>query len=315
MIHNTFGYNNFTTSDMANIPTSSYDPVFYLHHNYVDRQYAYYQALQDIRGTPVEYQNIDYPQRPIIGNPKMPPFSGILKNPLNPTNISIPNPISLTRENSKPSMGLNYQKVFGYKYDSLMFDGRTPEEFISTCPNRKIVGVNFDGVKSLNKIYIQDQSISESVGEYGIIIPSCPTLLVEFDITPAFNKHNLDFDDSTFHFEVESFDLQGNVIAAPYKPTSEYINMEGERIIRYHTTHFEKYNPLVKVVHLSATIEFVNADGSLSNEVNVIVDQHNHVEPINGSVQLTSTKHQFLYGGYMIEVGFSLDYYVKVSFS
>ena len=47
--------------DMGSTRNSSFDPIFYLHHNYIDRQYAYYQALQDIRGTPIKYPDEEIP--------------------------------------------------------------------------------------------------------------------------------------------------------------------------------------------------------------------------------------------------------------
>merc|ERR1712227_246380 len=292
--------------DMAQIPVSSFDPIFYMHHNYIDRQYAYYQALQDLRNNPVTYSDEE--------NPQMPPFSGIKKSD-NPPNLDIPNPINKTKDNSRPRMGLNYPKEFKYKYDSLLFDGKTPEQFYhdkkAQCFGKKIVGYNPDGVPSINKVYIVDQGISESVGSYSLILPSRSNFLAELDVTTAFDKNGLDYNNLTFHFEIKSFDLDGNELDKPFKPTSEYINLEGERIIRYHTSFFEEYNPKVLVAHLSATIEFVNDDGSLSNEVNVIVDQNNQVQPVNGSIELTSTKHQFLYGGHMVEAGFNLDSYVK----
>ena len=308
-VHNGFGLNSY--GDMAQIPVSSYDPIFYMHHNYVDRQYAYYQALQDIRGMPVQYPN----ER----NPEMPPFSGIKKDPQANPGYDIPNPVPITKDNSRPRMGLNYQKVFGYTYDSLLFDGKTPEEFeferVAQCYDKKLIGFNPYGIQSINKVHIIDQGISESFGFYSLILPQSSNLLLELDITSAFDKHGLNYNDRTFHFEIKSFDLNGNELDKPFKPTSEYISPNGDRIIRYHTSYFGEYNHKVSIVHLSAKVEFVKDDGSLSDEVNVIVDQDNNVKPVDGATQITSTKHEFLYGGYMIEIGFRLDYYVKVRFS
>ena len=308
-VHVTFRDKN-GMGDMGYNTRSSYDPIFYMHHNYVDRQYAYYQALQDIRGNPVTYSDEE--------NPAMPPFSGLKKSNI-PTNSNIPNPIPKSMGNSKPRDGLDYQKAFGYKYDSLLFGGKTPEQFHhdyhAQCLHKKIVGFHTNGDPSVNKVYLVDQGITESVGSYSWIVPLRSNFLMELDVTPAFDRNGLDYEDRKFHFEIESFDLDGNELERPYKPTSEYICSKGERFIRYHTSYFKEYNPKVLIGHLTATIEFVNDDGSLSNEVNVIVDQNNNVKPVNGSIELTSTKHQFLYGGRMIIAGFNLNSYVKVKMS
>ena len=38
--------------DMADLRTASCDPIFYLHHTYVDRQFAFWQELHRLRGNP-----------------------------------------------------------------------------------------------------------------------------------------------------------------------------------------------------------------------------------------------------------------------
>ena len=67
----------------------------------------------------------------------MPPFWNQTYNP---------DPIfKVTGENATQSYGLNYQKHFHYKYDKLVFDGHTPEEFHqeydSLCTNKSLLAI------------------------------------------------------------------------------------------------------------------------------------------------------------------------------
>ena len=136
----------FRRGHMGHSDNASYDPIFYLHHMNIDRQYAYYQKLQEFRGRSVtlpSYQNIE-----------MPPFSGKTKEPTG--DINIPNPIKSTRDYSTFTSGLNYETNFQYQYDSLTFNGTTPDEFDSKhCGSPGVsVKVNKNGQRSKNIILI-----------------------------------------------------------------------------------------------------------------------------------------------------------------
>ena len=105
---------------------AAYDPVFYLHHSNVDRQYAFWQELQKLRGyLSTEAISKDF---------SMPPFWDQRYNP---------DPIyKVTGKNATQSYGLNYETNFNYKYDKLTFEGDTPEEFYqkynSHCTDRSM---------------------------------------------------------------------------------------------------------------------------------------------------------------------------------
>ena len=48
--------------DMGSVETAAYDPIFYLHHSYVDYQWAFWQELQRLRGLsgkPLKSQDIE----------------------------------------------------------------------------------------------------------------------------------------------------------------------------------------------------------------------------------------------------------------
>jgi len=256
IVHNSFGDN----SNMQSTAISSYDPIFYLHHNYIDRQYAYYQYLQKSR-----QRNVTHPK-----NPQMPPYSGITNSPFALGKPEVPNPFEITKINSRPNEGLDYENVFKYKYDNLLFQNAEPQDFdrTFTCTQKTSVGIHFRApVPSKYEIYAISNDQDYIVGDYAILTPTKSDLLLEYDVTSALEEAGFTPNDKTLHFEIKSYDLDGNEIEGTFKPTSEYRGLDGTRRVRYHTQHFDKYNPSVTISKLSTQIEFLNEDGTFSNKV------------------------------------------------
>merc|ERR1712098_415307 len=79
----------------------------------VDRQFAFWQELMKIN-------NIDIQQ------------SG-LWSPLRPFNSETYNKFEKTRNNNRGVDTLDYRNNLCYEYDTLTFDGRTPQQFIFTA--------------------------------------------------------------------------------------------------------------------------------------------------------------------------------------
>merc|ERR1719300_1992631 len=123
-VHNKIGGN------MGDINYAAYDPIFYLHHSFVDQQYAFWQEVQFFRGKSTLAKN---------PNRKMPPFSGETEPPYPNYPYKI-NPIPSTKEYDSQALGRDYKKNFNYKYYPLTFDGESPEEYYnnqkSYCPKR-----------------------------------------------------------------------------------------------------------------------------------------------------------------------------------
>lgn len=103
MVHNTNPCNLRPTL------VAAWDPVFFLHHAYVDMQYAYWQELQRLRGRPVQVPEHSQPLRP-FDNPQH-------------------NPVASTLAASRADQGYDYRAAFCYQYDRLSFAGQTPEQF------------------------------------------------------------------------------------------------------------------------------------------------------------------------------------------
>ena len=103
-------------SDMIITAVSAYDPIFYLHHAYVDYQWAFWQELQKLRG-------INEPT-PRLFHQENPPFNRAEER------NGFKNNNQRTLENNRGRDTLEYKKNFCYEYDKLIFDGKTPSQFI-----------------------------------------------------------------------------------------------------------------------------------------------------------------------------------------
>ena len=97
--------------DMRWIETTSYDPLFYLHHTYVDYVFAFWQELQRLRGHDV-----------------VPRVRG-LANSFAPFDDSRFNSNPITLRNNRGRDTFSYTENYCYNYQDLQFDGQTPLEF------------------------------------------------------------------------------------------------------------------------------------------------------------------------------------------
>ena len=107
--------------DMEPLDTASYDTLFYLHHSYVDYQWAFWQELQRLRG---------------YSDPTIEGFD----QPLRPFESSRFNDNAKTLQNSRAQDTFDYQGNLCYEYDQLLFDGLTPEQFLQALRDRSSAG-------------------------------------------------------------------------------------------------------------------------------------------------------------------------------
>jgi len=93
--------------DMAPTETAGYDPIFYLHHAFVDYLFAFWQELQKERNRPD-------------------PVSQRVHEPFNRNS----NTNQATRQQSR-GITLDYERDLCYKYDKLLYRGMTPKKALS----------------------------------------------------------------------------------------------------------------------------------------------------------------------------------------
>ena len=102
--------------DMVTTGTSGYDPTFYLHHAYIDHLWAFWQELQKLR-------RINEPPLEEFDH-ENPPFNRAEER------HGFKNNNQRTLQNNRGRDTLEYKKNFCYEYDQLLFEGKTPAEFI-----------------------------------------------------------------------------------------------------------------------------------------------------------------------------------------
>jgi len=122
--------------DMGSIAVAAYDPVFYLHHTYVDYLFAYWQELQTLRGLP--HFDPD------------PPAAGGFGANFEPFATASVNSNRHTRENSRGRDQFDYRRVHCYRYDDLLFRGMTPRQFLDASAARNNEDRIFAGVTITN---------------------------------------------------------------------------------------------------------------------------------------------------------------------
>ena len=114
----------------------------------------------------------------------MPPFTQKNVNPF----------YNVTGENPVQWYGLDYEKNYGYKFDYLLFEGKTPEEFElnnpTLCNNKTYAGVT---IKDMSKKTTNNIRLLKTDDD--TVIATVPNLFTTFGIkAETFSKNVLDFD-------------------------------------------------------------------------------------------------------------------------
>ena len=107
--------------DLYHTETAGYDTLFYLHHTYIDYQWAFWQELQRLRGQSdptIEFEGFNEP---------LPPFDS-----------SRFNDNAKTLRNSRSEDTLDYKQNFCYEYDRLLFDGLTPAQYLKNHQRKPV---------------------------------------------------------------------------------------------------------------------------------------------------------------------------------
>jgi hypothetical protein len=135
--------------DMATFQTAAYDPMFWLHHSYVDRQFAFWQKVQEIRGLHNGHDQSD---------------TTIMK----PFNDPEYNPHQSTRKNSMAKDTFNYTHNLCYIYDNLTFNGMTPQQFVD---NEKVTKTSQSSSLQISSLFagiVLNKTIAASKQEFSV---------------------------------------------------------------------------------------------------------------------------------------------------
>lgn len=216
---------------LSTLDYTAYDPIFFLHHTNVDRLWAIWQELQRYRKKPsnTAFCALPYMQTPIK------PFS---------FDRSI-NYDWMTRVYSRPSEAFDYQNNFGYKYDTLEFNGMSIPKLQSLLEVRKsqdrvFAGFLLSGIQtSANvKIYIcipraGYSDCSNYAGVFSVLggekeMPWSFDRLYKYDITPALSDLGLTAD-SNFDVTIEITARNGSSLSPDLFPRPTIVYVPGTR--------------------------------------------------------------------------------------
>ena len=101
---------------MTRVATAPYDPVFYLHKTFVDFLWAYWQELQRLRGNKEKWRR---------------ELKKYWDEPLHPFDRADLNKNVKTLRHNKGRDVLDYKSNLCYEYEDLIFDGKTPAQFLN----------------------------------------------------------------------------------------------------------------------------------------------------------------------------------------
>ena len=295
---------------------AAYDPIFYLHHTYVDRLYAFWQELQKLRGlSSLTAQQFDNSP---VRDFQMPPYKNQIANPF----------FEVTGKNSSQAYGLNYQENYCYRYDNLIFNGTTPEQFYQTdqCGDRVLVSVL---PRTTNKLTSNNIIITGTTrtGVTVTIENAFVTMEKPWPYDDDFTKRNpllidvteytTNMDLNTLDFQVKSYDENGTEVDNVFKPISEYVSPNGTRQLKIFVDQFSSYPPVMRFCNLDTTVEFLNRDGTYNQEVYQAYNQGNETvnRNVSNPVEIISRSNTFGYNGTTINIGYDPSCHVRVSFS
>ena len=197
--------------DMGTVGTASYDPIFYLHHGYVDYLIAFWQEKQILDGfPPLSSSTSTLFQLPLE------PFNRVFNNAI----PDQPNPSPRSFRNSEGINTFDYEEKFCYKYDALLFNGLTPASFRQTGVT-KISLTPFEFLSDkVEKNKVDRVFVALPMRDTGITSEQTVTLCKETNCVEAVQLYSFGFDKKSPNFEGK--------IVRPYLVPYEVSNLINE---------------------------------------------------------------------------------------
>ncbi|CAL1540978.1 unnamed protein product [Lymnaea stagnalis] len=219
LIHGLVGGNS--SYSMSTLAYSAFDPIFFLHHSFVDKIWSVWTSLQQLRGKPYKAHCAQ----------------SYIYDPLKPFAFSPPyNPNERTSAASVPTNIYDHEVNLGYKYDTLDFAGMSLEELeIYLNKNligkpRVFVGILLLGIRksAVANIYItKPGSEKKKAGRLMLLggpaeMPWRFDRLYRLDITKTINELGLKWDDS-YDVTMEMNEFDGTPVDISVFPKLEVI--------------------------------------------------------------------------------------------
>ena len=251
--------------DMCGVSWAAYDPIFYLHHSNVDKQYVFWQKLMEIQAKPITFSQGK-------GTWKMQPFD-------RPNN-----PFSNTKDNPTALDGLDYKSKFCFEYDDLTFEGLSPQEFYDkyiqpsgsycsklphaagvTVKNKRITASQtFDLVSGRTGQRLKNIGLVTSLQQISPMSGTTDPNIYLYDVRDQVENTMFANLDKTHHYEVSKYE-SSNGSALPlddtYKPVAIIQDPATDsRIFRLHTDHIKRYSPNLIHCQLDSKVEFLKSE-------------------------------------------------------
>jgi len=304
---------DFVGGDMGGTNYAAYDPLFFLHHSYVDYLFAYYEELQKLRNQGLEKPDFCANTQAF----EMYPFAAS-ENPFNLSRLQSTGPETFITEDS-----------FCYVFDNLEFMGLSPEQFIQQENAERqqaklFIGMIIprNGLSASIKFSIQGSGFSisgiGSVGTFGNsldtpnlgMITSNSLRYIEVDLSALPLQYSLvEGPDRSITFSVEDYSTRTTSLDAASQPKPLVVYKKagaGYFNYRLHTAHADEYH---EELHLlpGSRLELVAPDGAPASLVDYTQDSptphsegtfdikyEDHLLEIGGSRNIT-IGHQRLY--------------------
>ncbi|KAK7476006.1 hypothetical protein BaRGS_00032773 [Batillaria attramentaria] len=253
---------------MSTLEYSAYDPIFFLHHANVDRQFAIWQALQKYRGLDYNSANCNIQE---------------LLMPLEPFNWDV-NPIIVVRDYARGIDAFNYEQ-YSYQYDDLNFHGMTIaelEELLEERRHEDRVFLNFmlHGIETSADVTFDlcdSHDRCNFAGTFAILggpleMPWRFDRLFKYDVTKVFQQMHLR-PDSDYHVQihirsVNGTELDPHLIEAP---SVSFVPGIKDGRVHYDDPRPTDFGDLVRSEVSSLTLEEVN---SLTNALYKLQNDH-----------------------------------------
>nr|AYO86691.1 hemocyanin 1 [Lymnaea stagnalis] len=214
VMHNAIHYlvGGLQTYSLSSLEYSAYDPIFFIHHSFVDKIWVVWQELQQRRHLPSNTANcaLNY-----------------LAEPMKPFNLDL-NINAFTKKHAVPRDVFNHEEL-GYHYDNLNIGGYNLdqlEQLIAQHQSRPRVFAGFllKGIKTSGSVVLNVCKGSQCTyaGRFNLLggpseMPWAFDRLYKKDITWALEAADIKpesvFDaDSLFTLDVKVFDVEGHAI-------------------------------------------------------------------------------------------------------
>ena len=196
--------------------------------------------------------------------------------------------------------GLQYEENLHYKYDQLLFQGKTPYEFhvdeTATAGTKEqfFAGFSIKDMTVTSKIFFDLMKGPEVLmPEVGYIVVfgdkgkrthdgttrnnlKDPYPLILYDVTDKLNALGISAHDRSLHFSVSRYeDAFGNKLPLEdtFKPLAIFKNKTNKKTeMRVHTTYAGQYCPKIVHCNLDSSVAFLLDDGALCKDIKLVND-------------------------------------------